>query len=166
MSYWKVTADLRGLKSLTEALKADLRFTKNRPVKTALTASATEVEKYLKRRYIRNAAGRGEWAPLEENTIIRKKGDHRILIRDGDLIRALSAKMTRKGFFVGFLIDRTHISQRVSIRRLAEIHTKIGVGHKFTTRQVMPTKIPKSVVDRMVKRIKKGYQNAFDNPGK
>lgn len=151
----KVKVDLRGIKALKKALASDLRGSGSAPIRSGLQAATTILENYLKRRHLSGAG----WEKLAESTS-DKKGHRRILWEEapkrGSLYKSITSEMTSKGFFTGYLKSQQHVSGRVTVERLAEIHTK-GLGINLPSRRVLPETVPKTTIEKMIDRIRKGY---------
>ena len=143
-----VIIDLGPLRKYRTALEADFRLRANGPVRKSFKQWAARYRSFLRERFDKYSKGGGDWAPLKDSTIKRRrkgKGTRRFaagsvaILRDkGIMFAALDPVFKNKpgqlqddipfGIRVGFGGAAPHGDDKITVAYLALIHNQ-GLGH-------------------------------------
>lgn len=97
MAYTNVKVDLKKLEQFKKVVDDDLRLKGNGPVRKALKQWGFRYRVFLKDRYITFSRGGGNWEPLKQSTINRRrKKSSSILVDTGTLIGAFEPEFQAK----------------------------------------------------------------------
>lgn len=128
----RITVDSRKAIQSLEALVRDIE---TKAMRRSLFKIGNRYLDFLKRRWVRNASGGGQWKKLEQSTIDRKSrpssatiGNPAWILREGDdLMNGMNKRVFKKTVNVGFLkTGKRHPRSKMTMHDLAILHASEG----------------------------------------